>query len=102
VLHCLLFREIQQELFLQQLMHIPTLYVRNICVDHEGHKIEDEICALPKNTERGKAEVSEPRIVLRVYTTHSINHLFANLDGGWVEFRVVPKYVAKVNMEEMT
>lgn len=83
-------------------MHITALYIRDICINHEGYEIEDEVCTLPKYTERGKAEVREPRIVLRVHTTHSVNHLFANLDGRWVKFRVMPKYVAKVNMEEMT
>jgi hypothetical protein len=39
--------------------------------------------------------------VLRVHAAHSINHLLANFDGGWVELRIMPKYVAKVDMEEM-
>lgn len=82
-------------------MHITALYIGNICVNHEGYEIEDEICTLTKNTERGKTEVCEPRIVLRVHTAHSVNHLLTNFDGGWVEFRIMPKYVAKVNMEEM-
>lgn len=83
-------------------MHIATLYVGNICINHEGYKIEDEICALPKNAERSKTEVCESRIVRRVDTTHSVNHLLANFDGGWVELRIMTKYVAEVNMEEMT
>jgi hypothetical protein len=37
-----------------------------------------------------------------VHATHSVNHLFANLDSWWVKFRIMPKNVAKVNMEEMT
>jgi hypothetical protein len=59
------------------------------------------ICALPKNTERGKSEVCGPRIVLRMHTAHSVNHLFANFGGWWVELRIRPKYVTKGNMEEM-
>jgi len=82
-------------------MHITAFYIRNICINHEGYEVEDEICTLPKNAERGETEVCEPRIVLRVHTAHSVNHLFANFDGGRVEFRIMPKDVTKVNMEEM-
>ena len=83
-------------------MHITALYVRDICVNHESDEIENEIGALPKDAERGKAKIREACIVLRMHTAHAVNHLFANLDGGWIQFRIMPKYVAKVDVEEMS
>ena len=83
-------------------MYITALYVRDIRVNHEGDEIENEICALPKDAKRGKAEIREARIVLRMHTAHAVNHLFANLDGGWIQLWVVAKYVAEVDVEEMT
>ena len=83
-------------------MYITALYVRDIRVNHEGDEIENEICALSKDAKRGKAEIREARIVLRMHTAHAVNHLFANLDGGWIQLWIVAKYVAEVDVEEMT
>lgn len=83
-------------------MHVATLYVRDVRVNHESDEIEDEICTLPEDAERCKAEIREAHIVLRVHTAHAIDHLFANLDGGRIQLWIMPKYVAKVDVEEMT
>jgi len=102
VLHRVFFREIQKEFLLQQFVYITAFNVRDICINHEGDEVEDEVCTLPKDAECGKAEVREARIVLRMHTAHAVNHLFANLDGGWIQFWIVTKYVAEVDVEEMT
>ena len=82
-------------------MHITALYVRDIRINHEGDEVENEISTLSKDAERGKAKIREACIVLRVHTAHAINHLFANLDGRRIQLRIMPKYVAKVDVEEM-
>jgi len=83
-------------------VYITALYVRDIRINHEGDEIENEICTLPKDAERGKAEVREARIVLRMHTAHAVNHLLANLDGGRIQFWIVAKYIAEVDVEEMS
>ena len=101
MLNCFFLREIQHELLLQQLVNIAALYVRNVCIDHEGNEIENEICTLPEDTKCCKAKIREACVVLGVHAPHAVNHLIANLHRWWVQFRIMPKDVAKVDMEEM-
>lgn len=83
-------------------MDITALYVGDIRINHEGDEVENEICTLPKDAERRKAEICEARIVLRMHTAHAVNHLLANLDGGRIQFWIVAQYVAEIDVEEVT
>ena len=40
--------------------------------------------------------------MLRVHAPHAIYHLFANLYRRWIQFWIMPKDVAKINVKEMT
>src|SRR5438445_6483060 len=70
-----LFSKVQSEFLLQLLMYISMLDIRNICIDHQGHQVENKIAALPQDGESSETEILETSIMRRLSTTHAIHHL---------------------------
>jgi len=50
-------RQIQPKLFLDLLVHVTMLDIRNIGVHHQSYEVEDEVCALAQNGESSEAEL---------------------------------------------
>jgi len=59
----LLFGKVESKLFLQLFMYIAVFDVRDVCIHHQGHQVENQICALSQNSERREAEVLETSVV---------------------------------------
>lgn len=74
--------------------------IGDIRVHHECEQVEYKICALPQRGIRCVAVRSECLVVCGVCAAHPINHLFAQLHRR-EPFRVSPKNVAKVGVEEV-
>ena len=92
-----LFSKVQSEFLLQLLMYISMLDIRNICIDHQRHQVENKVAALPQDGESGETEILETSIMRRLSTTHAVYHLLADLDlwGEWLG--ITAKNVTKVH-----
>ena len=92
-----LFSKVQSEFLLQLFMYISMLDIRNICIDHQRHQVENKVAALPQDGESGETEILETSIMRRLSTTHAVYHLLADLDlwGEWLG--ITAKNVTKVH-----
>jgi hypothetical protein len=101
VLYRLLLSDIESELLQKVTMDIAMLDIRDVCVDHECDEVQNEVGRLAQNRERGKTVRPEASVVRGLCTAHCIDHLLADLDGGWIRLWVTAKYVPEIDVEEV-
>lgn len=97
VLDRLLLCEVQAELAQHLFMDVPVFDVRDVCVDHQGNQVQDEVGALPQDAERSEAKILEACVVDGLHAAHCIIHLFADLDGRCERFGVASENVTEVD-----
>lgn len=92
-----LFCKIQSEFLLDLFVYIAVFDIWNVGVYHQGDQVQDKVCAFTQDGECCEAKVLETCVVLRLRSSHAINHLLADFDRWWEGFGISAEDVAEVH-----
>ena len=98
---CLLVLQVYWKL-VEQFFQSLHVHVLDPTVQHQVEQVVNHFRVLPEEQVSFKAFWFENLEVLTLSSTHCINHLFSNLYGRRVRFRVSSKDETKVNVEHFS